>query len=119
MFTEPLKADGAPLEPAIVEAWRQDGLYRLPDPTRELFNRYFVNRRSAKRINHLLNTQLGVVVACSESTDVEGISRCEDGGQSHLFFVEMGGVNPRSIAHLNSGSGGEEVRFVAWRNDAP
>jgi len=118
MFTEPLNADGTPLEPAIVEAWRRDGLYRLPDPTRALFRRYFADRRTSKRINYLINTHLGVVVACSESTDAESISQCEEGGQSHLFFVEMGGINPRSVSHLNSGSGGEEDRFIIWRNDA-
>lgn len=112
LFTSPLKGDGSPMERGIVEAWQRDGVYRLPRPTRSLFDRFFRDRRTTRSIDNILNTHLGVIVACSEDTGADAIAACSEGGQSHLFFVQMSGLNPASVMHLATGSGGEEDRFV-------
>lgn len=118
VFENPLGQDGRPMDPAVLEAWRRDGAFRMPASTRAVFGRFFKNRETTKRIDELVNTNLGIVVGCSERTNAQFIAECSDAGESHLFFVKMGGVTPESVVHLNSGSGWEAERLVVWRNDA-
>lgn len=117
LFTNPLGSDGRPMDPAVLEAWQRDGAFRMPASTRAVFGRFFKNRETRKRIDELVNTDLGIVVGCSETTNAQSIVECSDAGESHLFFVKMGGTNPESVVHLNSGSGWEAERLVVWRND--
>lgn len=116
-FTEPLTADGTPLEPKLA------GELAAANSTNErafsIFDEFFNDEGKLKRITLVLNTAAGVIVACSEgdqSSDM--LPDCTGMPKLHLFLVTLYGLNLRSIAHLATTETVDADKVSVWTEGA-
>jgi|GEM_PF-5453824 len=115
LFENPLRDGGTPIDPAIVRSWGEE--YSLPSAAQALFGRFFTDSRMSRRIDGLVNTQMGIIVFCVEWDEAErAVASCGGSGGTHLFHVGMSGINPKSVTHITSHWQGEDARIHVWSN---
>ena len=112
-FITTLMADGTLMEPKLASELRAAD--PIPQETFAIFPRFFTDERKQKRLTLIVNTDAGVIVACSEVEQSQFIrSDCAGMPKLHLFLVAMRGLNPRSIMHLSSIDTVEVDKFSIW-----
>lgn len=112
-FTDTLMADGTAMEPKLARELTTAN--SIPIETYAIFDRFFTDKRKLNRVNLIVNTDAGVIVACSETdARIEIQPNCTGMPKLHLFLVKMLGLNPRSIAHLATTETVEVDRFSIW-----
>lgn len=113
LFTNILMHDGTLMDPVLAS----ELLVNEPMATESLaiFDQFFTDENMLKRITLLVNTDAGVIVACSESGLRQEINAdCSGMPKLHLFLVIMRGLNPRAITHLSSIETVEVANFNIW-----
>jgi hypothetical protein len=116
LFTKTLMADGSPMEPKLAAELRAQS--PLPRSTFDIFDRFFTDQRKASRLNLMVNTAAGVIVACAEGISTNEIQPdCTGMPALHLFLVEMSGLNPRAITHLSTTHTVEPGSFSVWTGE--
>ena len=113
VFTQHLMADGTAMEPRLAsELLAADP---IPAETFEIFDRFFTDQHKLKRTPLIVNTEAGVIVACSEADPSLSVQPdCTGMPKLHLFLVTMRGLNARSIVHLASTDTVEADKFSIW-----
>jgi hypothetical protein len=108
-----MMADGTAMEPKLAaELLAADP---IPSETFAIFDRFFTDQRKLKRLTLIVNTDAGVIVACSERDASISIQPdCTGMPKLHLFLVTMRGLNPRSVMHLASVDTVEDDTFSIW-----
>lgn len=87
----------------------------LPSETFAIFDRFFTDKRKLKRVSLMVNTDAGVVVACSEADPSGDIQPdCAGMPKLHLFLVTMLGLNARSVTHVATTTTAEPGKFSIW-----
>jgi hypothetical protein len=113
VFTNTLMADGTPMEPKLAnELLAADP---IPSERFAIFDRFFTDQRKLKRTPLIVNSDAGVIVACSEADPSLGIQPdCTGMPKLHLFLVTMRGLNVRSVVHLASTETVDVDKFSIW-----
>ena len=117
IFTNTLMADGTAMEPRLASELRTAN--PIPDETFAIFDQFFTDQRKHKRTPLIVNTEAGVIVACSEADASLNIRPdCTGMPKLHLFLVTLLGLNVRSVAHLASSDTVEVDKFSIWTEGA-
>ena len=117
LFTNTLMDDGRAMEPKLARELRATD--PVPKEAFSIFERFFIDQRTLKRISLIVNTDAGVFVACSEANPLQEIGAdCSGTPKLHLFLVTMSGLNPRSVEHLASAQTPEPGKFSIWTEGA-
>jgi hypothetical protein len=112
-FTQRLMADGKPMEPKL--AAEMAALDPVPPNAFDIFNKFFADKSKFKRITLIVNTDAGIIVACSEADrPLKMQPDCVGLPKLHLFAVTMMGPNPRSITHIATTETVEVDKFSIW-----
>ena len=112
-FTTHLKDDGSVMESKLARELLV--LDPLPPTYFDIFDKFFTDARKLKRVTLLVNTDAGIFLACSETDEPFHIGPdCSGVPKLHLFLVEMSGLNPRGITHLNSTATVDVDKFSIW-----
>ena len=113
VFTNTLMADGTAMDPKLAsELLAADP---IPSEAFAIFDRFFTDERKLKTTPLIVNTDAGVIVACSEADRSLNIQPdCTGMPKLHLFLVTMLGLNARSVIHLASIDSAEPNKFSIW-----
>ncbi len=112
-FTHTLMADGTAMEPKLARELSAEN--PIPAETHAIFDRFFTDKRKLNRLNLIVNTAAGVLVASVEAdAQIEIQPDCAGMPKLHLFLVSMSGLNPRFIAHLATTETVEVDKFSIW-----
>ncbi len=106
-------ADGTAMEPQLARELMTAN--PIPAENYNIFDRFFTDKRKLNQVHLIVNTDAGVIVACSEvdaRTEIQ--PDCTGMPKLHLFLVNMLGLNPRSIAHLATSRTVEVGKFSIW-----
>ena len=113
IFNDTLMSDGSPMEKRLAAELRSSS--PLPANTFDIFDHFFTDQRKQQQIKLIINTDAGVIVACSEQDRVVEIqSDCSGLPSLHLFLVDMAGLNPRIVTHLATTQTAEPGKFSIW-----
>ncbi|MFS0773336.1 hypothetical protein [Sphingomonas sp. 1P08PE] len=106
-------SDGSLMEAKIADELQQQS--PIPDNTFDIFDRFFLDKRKVNRLTMIVNTEAGVVVACSEENSAADIQPdCSGMPMLHLFLVAMSGLNVRSVTHLATTATPNTGKFSIW-----
>jgi hypothetical protein len=113
VFKDTLMSDGSPMETKLATELKRQS--PLPDSTFDIFDRFFSDKGKTSRLTMIVNTEAGVVVACSEQSLTADIQPdCSGMALLHLFLVVMSGLNARAITHFGTTSTPETGKFSIW-----
>jgi hypothetical protein len=113
IFTKTLMEDGTPMEPKLASELLASN--PIPPTAYKIFDQFFTDERKRKRTPLIVNTDAGVIVACSEGDPTLAVqSDCTGMPKLHLFLVTMDGLNARSVVHLASADTVEADKFSIW-----
>lgn len=113
IFKGTFTSDGSPMVmKPTTEIQRQSP---IPNSTFDIFDRFFSEESKISRLTMLINTEAGVIAACSEenlATDIR--PDCSGMPLLHLFLVVMSGLNARTLTHLATTATPETGKFGIW-----
>ena len=113
IFSDTLMLDGSPMEAKLAAELRQQS--PIPDSTFDIFDRFFTDEGTTSRLTMIVNTEAGVIVACSQQKLASDIQPdCSGMPLLHLFLVAMSGLNARALTHLATTATPETGKFSIW-----
>jgi hypothetical protein len=113
VFEKTLMSDGSVMDAKLARELLRSN--PLPSETFAIFDRFFTDKRKLKRVSLMVNTDAGVVVACSEADPSGDIQPdCAGMPKLHLFLVTMLGLNARSVTHVATTTTAEPGKFSIW-----
>ena len=112
VFKDALMSDGSPMEAKLAADLQGE---TISESAFDIFDRFFSDESKLSILKMIINTEAGVIVACSErDLALEVKPDCSGMPLLHLFIVKMSGLNAQAVTHIATTATPETGKFSIW-----